>query len=87
MPEPELEGLTNFLYEMGLLKRYKRTGWMIAGIDNPESIAEHSFRTAIIGYLLAVMEGADPAKTAAMCVPRHSGDAIGDLPSVARPMS
>src|SRR4029450_4168143 len=38
MPEPELEGLTNFLYEMGLLKRYKRTGWMIAGIDNPESI-------------------------------------------------
>src|SRR4029453_12604668 len=28
MPEPELEGLTNFLYEMGLLKRYKRTGWM-----------------------------------------------------------
>ena len=23
MPEPELEGLTNFLYEMGLLKRYK----------------------------------------------------------------
>ena len=68
MPEPELEGLTNFLYEMGLLKRYKRTGWMIAGIDNPESIAEHSFRTAIIGYLLAVMEGADPAKTAAMCL-------------------
>jgi hypothetical protein len=68
MPEPELEGLTNFLYEMGLLKRYKRTGWMIAGIDDPESIAEHSFRTAIIGYLLAVMEGADPAKTAAMCL-------------------
>jgi putative hydrolase of HD superfamily len=55
MPEPELEGLTNFLYEMGLLKRYKRTGWWIAGIDNPESIAEHSFRTAIIGYVLAVM--------------------------------
>jgi hypothetical protein len=33
MPGPELGGLTNFLYEMGLLKRYKRTGWMIAGID------------------------------------------------------
>jgi HD domain len=48
-PEPELEGLTNFLYEMGLLKRYKRTGWLVAGVDNPESIAEHSFRTAIIG--------------------------------------
>jgi putative hydrolases of HD superfamily len=85
MPEPELEGLTNFLYEMGLLKRYKRTGWMIAGIDNPESIAEHSFRTAIIGYLLAVMEGADPAKTAALCLFHDTQETrIGDVPSVGK---
>jgi putative hydrolase of HD superfamily len=85
MPEPELEGLTNFLYEMGLLKRYKRTGWMIAGIDNPESIAEHSFRTAIIGYLLAVMEGADPAKTAALCLFHDTQESrIGDVPSVGK---
>jgi putative hydrolase of HD superfamily len=85
MPKPELEGLTNFLYEMGLLKRYKRTGWMIAGIDNPESIAEHSFRTAIIGYLLAVMEGADPAKTAALCLFHDTQETrIGDVPSVGK---
>jgi 5'-deoxynucleotidase YfbR-like HD superfamily hydrolase len=85
MPESELEGLTNFLYEMGLLKRYKRTGWMIAGIDNPESIAEHSFRTAIIGYLLAVMEGADPAKTAALCLFHDTQETrIGDVPSVGK---
>jgi putative hydrolase of HD superfamily len=85
MPEPELEGLTNFLYEMGLLKRYKRTGWMIAGIDNPESIAEHSFRTAIIGYLLAVMEGADPAKTAVLCLFHDTQETrIGDVPSVGK---
>jgi putative hydrolase of HD superfamily len=85
MPEPELEGLTNFLYEMGLLKRYKRSGWMIAGIDNPESIAEHSFRTAIIGYLLAVMEGADPAKTAALCLFHDTQETrIGDVPSVGK---
>ena len=85
MLEPELEGLTNFLYEMGLLKRYKRTGWMIAGIDNPESIAEHSFRTAIIGYLLAVMEGADPAKTAALCLFHDTQETrIGDVPSVGK---
>src|SRR5215218_3012145 len=85
MAEHELEGLTNFLYEMGLLKRYKRTGWMIAGIDNPESIAEHSFRTAIIGYLLAVMEGADPAKTAALCLFHDTQETrIGDVPSVGK---
>jgi putative hydrolase of HD superfamily len=85
MPEPELEGLTNFLYEMGLLKRYKRTGWWIAGIDNPESIAEHSFRTAIIGYLLAVMEGADPARTATLCLFHDTQETrIGDVPSVGK---
>jgi putative hydrolase of HD superfamily len=85
MPEPEVEGLTNFLYEMGLLKRYKRTGWMIAGIDNPESIAEHSFRTAIIGYLLAVKEGADPAKTASLCLFHDTQETrIGDVPSVGK---
>jgi HD domain len=85
MPEPELEGLTNFLYEMGLLKRYKRTGWWIAGIDNPESIAEHSFRTAIIGYLLAVMEGADPARTAALCLFHDTQETrLGDVPSVGK---
>jgi putative hydrolases of HD superfamily len=85
MPEPEVEGLTNFLYEMGLLKRYRRTGWWIAGIDDPESIAEHTFRTAIIGYLLAVMEGADPAKTAALCLFHDTQETrIGDVPSVGK---
>lgn len=85
MPEPEMQGLTNFLYEMGLLKRYKRTGWWIAGIDNPESIAEHSFRTAIIGYLLAVMEGADPARTAALCLFHDTQETrVGDVPSVGK---
>jgi putative hydrolase of HD superfamily len=85
MPEPELEGLTNFLYEMGLLKRYKRTGWLVAGVDNPESIAEHSFRTAVIGYLLARMEGADPHKTATLCLFHDSQESrIGDVPLVGK---
>jgi 5'-deoxynucleotidase YfbR-like HD superfamily hydrolase len=58
---------------------------LIAGIDNPESVAEHSFRTAIIGYLLAVMEGADPAKTAALCLFHDTQESrIGDVPSVGK---
>ena len=84
MPKPELEGLTNFLYEMGLLKRSKRTGWLIAGVDNPESIAEHTFRTAIIGYLLARMEGADPYKTATLCLFHDTQESRGDVPSVGK---
>jgi putative hydrolase of HD superfamily len=85
MATPELEGMTNFLYEMGLLKRLPRTGWLIAGVDNPESIAEHTFRTAIVGYLLALMEGADPGKTALLCLFHDTQESrIGDVPSVGK---
>ena len=40
----------------------------MAGIADPESVAEHSFRTALLGYVLASLEGADPMKTATMCL-------------------
>jgi putative hydrolase of HD superfamily len=55
-----MKELVNFFYEIGQLKRAKRSGWWTAGIKNPESIAEHAFRTAIIGYFLAKQEGANP---------------------------
>ncbi len=63
-----MENIAKYLYEVGQLKRVKRSGWWVAGIDNPESVAEHSFRTAIIGYLLASLAGADPHKTAGICL-------------------
>ncbi|MFH1359663.1 MAG: HD domain-containing protein [Candidatus Omnitrophota bacterium] len=50
----------NFFAEAGLLKRVKRSGWWVAGIKDPESVAEHSFRTAVIGYYLAYLEKVDP---------------------------
>lgn len=87
MATPELEGMVGYLYEMGLLKRLPRAGWLVAGIDHPESVAEHSFRVAIIGYLLASMEGADPARTALLCLFHDTQKSrIGDVPRVARAM-
>jgi putative hydrolase of HD superfamily len=47
---------------MGQLKRVKRSGWWIAGVKDPESVAEHAFRTAVIAYVLARLEGADTGK-------------------------
>jgi putative hydrolase of HD superfamily len=61
-------GIAKFLYEMGQLKRVKRSGWWIAGIKDPESVAEHSFRTAVIAYILAQLEGADLEKAVSMCL-------------------
>ncbi|MBU0634345.1 MAG: HD domain-containing protein [Candidatus Omnitrophica bacterium] len=58
----------NFLAETGLLKRVKRSGWWVVGIKDPESVAEHSFRCAVIGYLLAKLEKADAYAVTMMCL-------------------
>jgi len=60
--------IAKFLYEMGQLKRVKRSGWWIAGVKDPESVAEHSFRTAAIAYLLAHLEGVDTGKAVLMAL-------------------
>ncbi len=80
-----MNDIAKYLYEMGQLKRVKRSGWWIAGISNPESIAEHSFRTAILGYILASLEGADPMKTAMICLFHDTAEArINDSHRVAK---
>ncbi len=77
--------LAKFLYEVGQLKRVKRSGWWIAGIENPESVAEHSFRTAVIAYLLAQLEGADCEKATVMALFHDMGEArTNDLHRIGR---
>jgi putative hydrolase of HD superfamily len=39
-----------------------------AGIKDPETIAEHSFRTAILATILAALEGVDPARAAQLAL-------------------
>jgi len=80
-----MRGAAGYLFEAGLLKLSKRTGWWIAGIKDPESVAEHSFRTAIAGMMIASMEGADPTRTAMLCILHDTPEArIGDIPHVGR---
>ena len=61
-------GALDFFAEAGLLKKIKRSGWWVAGIKDPESVAEHSFRTAVIGYYLAHLEGVDPYQVITMAL-------------------
>jgi putative hydrolase of HD superfamily len=85
MAEPEFRSIVALLHEAGHLKRTRRSGWWIAGVKDPESVAEHSFRTAIIGYVLAVLEGADPDRTAALCVFHDLAEVrLGDIPSTGK---
>ncbi|MGW0824644.1 HD domain-containing protein [Streptomyces sp. NPDC002845] len=64
----ELSQVARFLYEAGTLKQTKRTGWWMAGVRDPESVAEHSWRTALIATVIAKLEGADPARAAFLAV-------------------
>ena len=89
-PSPEeaehpLAGAADFLYEMGQLKRVNRAGWLLLGIMQPESVADHSFRVGVAGIVLASMEGADVGRVAALCIMHDSHETrIGDVPSVGR---
>ncbi len=63
-----MKEIARYLFEIGSLKRIPRSGWQTAGIKSPETVAEHSFRTAIIGYILAKIEGADARFVSLICL-------------------
>jgi putative hydrolases of HD superfamily len=72
--------LLNFAFILGKLKTLKRTGWIDYGVPNPESVAEHSFRTAILAMVLAPKVGADENKVVRMALMHDVGEAeIGDI--------
>lgn len=80
------ENTVAFLIEAGHLKRTPRAGWPIAGVKDPESVAEHSYRTAVIAYVIAHMEGANPERAATLAVFHDVPETRStDLHSVAKP--
>ncbi len=45
--------LLKFFNDVGKLKTLKRAGWVLRGIKNAESVAEHSYRTAVLAMAIA----------------------------------
>lgn len=77
--------ISEFLYEIGLLKRHPRTGWLLVGVPEPESVAEHSFRASVIASVIAVMEGADPQRAAFLALWQDSQETrTTDLPHLTK---
>ncbi|MEU7186594.1 HD domain-containing protein [Streptomyces sp. NPDC045369] len=73
------------LLDSGTGSRQSRRELDAVQYGDPETIAEHSFRTAVIGAVLAMMEGADPAKVALMCTFHDTQETrVGDIPWVGR---
>ena len=52
----ELKAIADFLFEVGMLKRTPRSGFQFLGTGR-DTVAEHSLRCAVIGYVLARMSG------------------------------
>ncbi|MFQ5796682.1 MAG: HD family hydrolase [Candidatus Bipolaricaulia bacterium] len=74
-----------FLFEAGHLKRVRRSGWLRVGVPRPESVADHVYRTAVIGYLLATLDGCDPERTVTLCVFHDLAEIrISDLNHIAK---
>lgn len=77
--------LLNLIAEAGMLKRVRRSGWWVLGIKDAESVADHSFRCAIIGYIIASVEKAAPYKVLIMALFNDIHEArINDLHKMAQ---
>lgn len=79
-------GIIRFAHEAGRLKTLPRTGWQIAGIDRPESVADHSYRVGVLAYTIAVLEGLpNPERAAALGLFHDLPECrLGDIPAVGR---
>lgn len=76
--------IVDFFNEVGMLRLTPRSGYQFLG-SGGESVAEHSHRTAIMGYVLARLAGADVARTTFLCLFHDLGEArTGDMNYVNR---
>jgi putative hydrolase of HD superfamily len=80
MTDSNLQNIKKFLHLTGILKKISRSGWIEVGVSQPESVADHSFRTAFLCMLYSEMEGLDPLKLLRMALIHDLPEAvIGDL--------
>lgn len=75
MSETDLVNLIDFVKKSGQLKKIPRAGWIKVGIKSPESVADHTFRTALLCMIFSSLEGLDELKMLQMAL-------IHDLPEV-----
>lgn len=80
LKKQDITGVANLLYEVGILSRTPRSGLHFLGTGN-QSVAEHLYRTCMIGYSLSQLEPkADVSKVLQMCLLHDISEArISDL--------
>jgi putative hydrolase of HD superfamily len=77
--------IINYLFEMGLLKKIFHNGTQIAGVKYPDTVAEHTYRAAVIGFILGELEGINGEKIATMVLFHDNPETrIGDHNKIAQ---
>ncbi|MCX2728334.1 HD domain-containing protein [Thermomicrobium sp. 4228-Ro] len=66
-----LDGWLRFFRLVGRLKTLRRQGWVDRGVRVPESVADHSFRLALMAWLLAQERPGLDAERAALLALAH----------------
>ena len=85
MKNMNFEKLSDYIFELNTLKKFHHSGTKLAGVRVPDTLAEHAYRTAVIGYILAKEEKADASKVMLICLLHDNAEArITDLHKVAR---
>ena len=69
------EELLDLFSKIGKLKNTKRAGWIRSGISEPESVADHVFRTSFMAMILGDVFGLDTCKLLKLAL-------LHDLPEV-----
>ena len=78
--ENAYEKIIRFFEEVNSLKRIKRSGWIVDKVKNPESVAEHSFRTALMCIFLGRGRNLNMERLLKMVLIHDIGEAkIGDI--------
>lgn len=76
------DALLRFFHRAGRLKETPRAGWALRGIRDPESVAEHSHRAALLALVLApaARPGLDVARCVAMALVHDLAESsVGDI--------
>ncbi|XP_046383022.1 5'-deoxynucleotidase HDDC2 [Ischnura elegans] len=76
----DLSDTLEFLSLIGKLKHIKRTGWVLRGVNEPEPIAGHMYRMAIMTFLLEKQHNMDKFRCMKLALVHDMAECIvGDI--------
>lgn len=77
-PAP-IPGLTALAAAAGALKRVRRKGWVDRGILHGESVADHSYRLALLAWMVGLARGLDADRAIRLALVHDLGESqVGD---------